>query len=172
MNIIFIGMRGSGKTTISKLLAEKLGYPYIETDDRIEKKVGMKIADFVKKTGWEAFRTRESEIIQELSTYNHTVISGGGGVVLRKENVSALKANGIFVYLTASVDTLYERIKEDTNRPFLTDAKTHREDIEKTLHEREKIYQDAADFVISTEENTIEDTGEKIYTYLISKKIV
>lgn len=172
MNIIFIGMRGSGKTTISKLLAEKLGYPHIETDNLIEKKVGMQIADFVKKNGWEAFRTRESEIIQELSSYNHAVISGGGGIVLRKKNVAALKPNGVFIYLTASIDTLYERIKNDTNRPFLTTAKTHREDIGKTLHEREKIYQDTADFVVSTDENTIEDTVKKIYTYLQSKQIV
>lgn len=172
MNIVFIGMRGSGKTTISKLLGEKLGYPYIETDDRIEKKVGMKIADFVKKNGWEAFRTKEGEIIQELSTCNHTVISGGGGTVLRKENVNVLKANGIFIYLTASLSTLYERIKDDTSRPFLTTAATQKEDIKRTRAERKKIYQEAADFTISTETHTKKEVVEEVYRYLQGKNIL
>jgi len=150
-NVVLIGMRGSGKTTIAKLLAQKLNKEYLELDDVVVEKIGMSIPEIVEEHGWNFFRDRESEIADEVSNYHDKIISAGGGIVTRAKNVEALKKNGVLILLKASIETLLRRIGNDQNRPFLTTKKTRREEIEELLKQRKKLYELAADEAIDTD---------------------
>ena len=110
MNIVLIGMRGSGKTTVGKILARKLDRELVEMDELIAHKAGLSIAEIVEKHGWEKFRDIEEEITGEVAGRDDIVNAAGGGVVTREKNTAELKKNGILVWLTASLNTLLERI--------------------------------------------------------------
>jgi shikimate dehydrogenase len=161
MNIVLIGMRGSGKTAVGRILAQKLGRELIEMDELIAQKAGLSIPEIVARHGWERFRDLEEEIVAKLSKRDNIVNATGGGVVIREQNVSRLKQNGLLVWLTANVDTLLQRIGEDESRPLLK-GKTRREDMEITLAERQPLYRKAADIAIDTEGKTPEAIAETI----------
>jgi shikimate kinase len=169
-NIILIGYRGTGKTFVGSHLAEKLGYKFIDTDDVIEQRAGMKIADIVNKYDWEYFRDCESEVLLEVCSGEKSVIATGGGVIEREQNRRAMKKNGIVIWLIAPPDIIYERIKNDSNRPNLTDAKTEKEDILKKLPERIPIYRSMADFTIETHIASLSETVHRILHFLYKKK--
>ena len=169
MNIVLIGMRGSGKTTAGKILARKLGRELIEMDELITKKAGLAIPEIVERHGWEKFRDIEEEITGEVAGRDDIVNAAGGGVVTREKNITKLKQNGVLVWLKAGVDTLLERIGEDSQRPPLASGRTLREDIEITLNERMPLYQKATDLVVDTENKTPEEVAEAIIKSL--KKI-
>lgn len=162
MNIVLIGMRGSGKTTVGKRLARRLGRKFIEMDDLVAKKAGMPIADIVRQLGWDHFRDLESEVAEEVGRKNNAVISAGGGVVERAENIENLKRNGKTVLLTGTVKTLLLRIGHSSKRPFLTEAKTMREDIETVSQQREKRYRDGADIIIDTENKPVNTVVKEV----------
>lgn len=165
MNIVLIGMRGAGKTTVSKLLSKKLKKPYMETDDLVVKKAKMNIPKIIENHGWDYFRDVESEVVDEICQKDDIVISCGGGVVVRPKNIEALKKHGKIFWLKVSVPTLLERIGEDPNRPSLTGKKSRREDMEEVLKERLELYQNAACETIDTETND----AEKVTDIVISK---
>ncbi len=162
MNIVLIGMRGSGKTVVGKLLATTLKKDFAETDVVIAEKEGKIISQIVRENGWDYFRDLETEVVKEAAKKNNCVVSCGGGIVLKKENISSLKKNGKFFWLQVSIDTLLKRIGEDSNRPFLTNAKSRREDMEMVLQQRYSLYENAADVTIDTENKTPTDVAEKI----------
>jgi len=168
MNIVLIGMRGSGKTTVGKILAQKLGREFLGMDELITQKVGLSIPGIVEKYGWGRFRDIEEEITDEVAKRDNIINATGGGVVTREKNIVKLRKNGVVVWLTASVDTLLERIGEDSERPLLA-GRTQREDIEITLNERKPLYQKAADLVVDTENKTPEEIAGAIIKSL--KKI-
>lgn len=161
MNIVLIGMRGSGKTTVGKMLSQQLKKEFIEMDALVAEKAGMQIAQIVKKYGWEYFRDLETEITKEVSQKDNIIIATGGGVVERGENVQALKEHGKLFWLTVGVDTLLKRIGKDVNRPSIT-GKSRREDMEETQKHREKLYQQAADVIIDTEKVTAKKVMQEI----------
>ncbi|MBI2430553.1 MAG: shikimate dehydrogenase, partial [Candidatus Levybacteria bacterium] len=165
MNIVLIGMRGSGKTTVAKMLSKKLKKEIIETDDLIAQKAGMAIADVVKNHGWEYFRDLESEVIADVSKKDNIIISCGGGVVTRAENIKALKRNGKLFWLQAGVNTLVNRIGDDSNRPSLTGKKSGRKDLQEVLKQRYELYKNAADEIIETENIS----AEKVMEIIVSK---
>jgi shikimate dehydrogenase len=168
MNIVLIGMRGSGKTTAGRILARKLGRELVEMDELIAKRAGLSISEIVKKYGWEKFRDIEEQVTSEVAEQDNIVNAAGGGVVTREKNIQELKRNGISVWLKAGVDTLLERLGEDSQRPLLV-GKTQREDIEITLRQRKTLYQKAADLTIDTENKTPEEVAGAIIKSL--KKI-
>lgn len=147
-NIVLIGMRGGGKTTVAKVLSEQLGREWVELDEIIEKREGSKIPEMVEKRGWEYFRDKESEIVHEVSAKHGAIISTGGGVINRPENIAELKENGFLIFLSTPVDILASRIEHDPNRPPLTDASSPEEEIAEVLAERKKLYEAVADLVI------------------------
>jgi shikimate dehydrogenase len=161
MNIVLIGMRGSGKTAVGKVLAQRLGQELIEMDELIVQKEGMSIPEIVKEHGWEGFRDLEAEITAEVAKRDNIINATGGGIVVRESNIIKLKQNSLVVWLTADVDTLLQRIGEDESRPLLK-GKTRREDMEITLAERMPLYQKAADITIDTEDKTPEAVAEAI----------
>jgi shikimate kinase len=156
MNLILIGYRGTGKSTVGKVLAKRLDRELISTDKEIVKRAGRSIPMIVQEKGWEYFRDLESDVCRDLAGRDNLVIDTGGGAILRQGNVEALKRNGTLFWLTASVDTIAGRIGGDTQRPSLTGAKSFVEEIEEVLRERTPKYQAAADHVLSTEGQSIQ----------------
>jgi len=161
MNIVLIGMRGSGKTAVGKLLAKRLGKQFIEMDELIVQRVGLDIPEIVKRYGWEKFREVEEEVTREVAELDNVVNATGGGVVTREKNVRELKKKGKLVWLKASADTLLRRIGDDQYRPSLT-GRSPQEDLEAVLAERTPIYERVADFIIDTEGKSPEEVAETI----------
>lgn len=150
LNIVLIGMMGSGKSYIggklSKLLAH---FSYIDTDEEIENIVGLSICDIFELHGEKYFRTMESEIIKNVSQRKNQIISIGGGAFEKQENIDALKENGLIFYLKASANELFKRVKDESHRPLLQN-KNPQKTLKDLLKKREKNYL-KADFVIDTE---------------------
>ena len=169
MNIVLIGYRGTGKTTISKLLGNKLKRDVINLDERIVEKAGLSIPKIVERFGWDRFRDIESEIVEEVSIKDNCVIDTGGGVVLRDKNIRNLKKNGIIILLTASKEKIVERIKNSNNRPSLTKGKTFLEEIELVMEERKPKYTLAQDYTIDTSNLTTHEIFEQILSILNQK---
>jgi shikimate kinase len=166
MNIVLIGMRGSGKTTVGKILAQKMGRELIEMDELITRKAGLTIPEIVTKYGWGKFRDIEEEITGEAAGRDNIINASGGGVVTREINIVKLKQKGVLVWLQADIDTLVSRTGEDRGRPPLAEGRTVREDMELTLKERKALYQQAADLTINTENKTPEEAAEAIINLL------
>ena len=162
MNIVLIGYRGTGKTVVGELLAERLGMTYMGMDAQIVKKAGMPIPEIVEKSGWPGFRDLESEVARELAGLDHLIIDTGGGVIERPENIEALKTNALIFWLKASVDAIVSRIQTDTQRPALTTGKTFTEEVAEVLEQRTPKYKNAAHHEIDTDPLTPEQVAEKI----------
>ena len=165
MNIVLIGYRGTGKTSVGMALSKRLAKAFCDTDDYIEKKAGIPISDMVAKDGWTFFRAREKEIIREVSCFKDCVIAAGGGAVLDAENVENLKKNGVVILLEATTQTIFERMrydkKTDQQRPSLT-GKDPYEEIEEVLEFRRPIYQKAMDFSVDTTSKSIDQVLDEI----------
>ena len=151
MNIILIGYRGTGKSTVAQILGQRLGRKVISTDAEIVKETKQSILQIVEQFGWEHFRELETQMCQKLQDQAGLVIDTGGGLILKEENVKILKDNGTIFWLTAEVPTIVKRISGDTQRPSLSGTKTFVEEIEDILKERTPKYEAAADHVIPTD---------------------
>ena len=166
MNIVLIGMRGSGKTTVGKILALKLGRDFVEMDELIIQKAGLTIPEIVASHGWEKFRDIEEEITGEVAGLDNKVNAAGGGVVTREQNITKLKEKGVLVWLKASLDILLERIAEENQRPPLVEGRTRWEDMDVALVARRPLYQKAADMTVNTENKTPEEVVDLVINLL------
>ena len=164
MNIVLIGYRGTGKSTVGRLLAARLGRDLVSTDAEIVNRVQRTIPEIVAQEGWENFRDLESDICRELASRDQLVIDTGGGAILRAQNVEALKKNSTVFWLTASVETIAKRIGGDNQRPSLTGTKSFVDEIQDVLRERTPKYQAAADYVIATDDRSINQLVETLLT--------
>ena len=164
MNIVLIGYRGTGKSTVGRLLAARLGRELVSTDAEIVKRAQRTIPEIVAQQGWDYFRDLESDICRELAGRDHLVIDTGGGAILRAQNVEALKTDGTVFWLTASVGTIAKRIGGDNQRPSLTGAKSFVDEIKDVLRERAPKYQMAADHIIATDDRSINQLVETLLT--------
>jgi len=166
MNIVLVGYRGTGKSTVAKLLGQKLGRNVVSTDAEVIAKAQLPIPEIVEQFGWDHFRQIETDVCQALSTQDDLVIDTGGGAILKDENVSALNTNSVTFWLTAEVPTIVSRIGGDTQRPSLLGTKTFVEEIEEILKERTPKYQHAADHIIPTDHSSPEQVTESISSLL------
>ena len=164
MNLVLIGYRGTGKSTVAELLATRLGWRAVSTDAQIVEKAQRAIPDIVAQHGWEHFRNLETEVCLALKDQDRLVIDTGGGLILRPDNVKALKPNGLVFWLTAEVSTITRRISDDTQRPALTAGKTFLEEIQEVLTERTPKYQAAANHIIATDDLSPEEIASHILT--------
>ncbi len=162
MNLVLIGYRGTGKSTVGRILARRLNRELVSTDAEIVKRAKLSIPEIVKQFGWEHFRDLESAVCRDVAARDRLVIDTGGGAILRPENVEALRKNGTLVWLTASVDTITRRIGGDTQRPSLTGTKSFTEEIREVLSERTPKYQAAADHVVATDGVSTAEVAERI----------
>lgn len=157
MNIVIIGMRGTGKTTIGKMLSESLRREFFETDVLVVKKENQPIAQIVSERGWDTFRDVESDVVEEVTLMDNNVISTGGGVVVRERNMKLLKQNSIVILLTASIDSMNARLQRDSERPSLTSNLSLRKEIAEVLQKRKHLYEKAADITVSTDNQNPEE---------------
>lgn len=171
MNIVLTGYRGAGKSTVAAILASRLNWQAISTDEEIIQRAQLSILDIVAKFGWDRFRDLESEVCQGLSKRDRLVIDTGGGAIVKAENVEALKPNGLFVWLTATVTTITQRIEGNAQRPPLKDGKTFTEEVEEVLREREPRYSAAADYIFATDHMLPEQIADQILGHLSSHKL-
>ena len=164
MNIVLIGYRGTGKSTVGRLLAARLGREFVSTDAEIVKRAQRTIPEIVTQQGWDYFRDLESDICRELASRDQLVIDTGGGAILRAQNVEALKKDGTLFWLTASVETIAKRIGGDNQRPSLTGTKSFIDEIQDVLQERTPKNHAAADHSIATDDRSINQLVETLLT--------
>jgi shikimate kinase len=162
MNLVLIGYRGTGKSTVAKVLAARLGRTVVSTDAEVVKRAGRAIPEIVAQHGWDHFRDLESDVCRELAAQDGLVIDTGGGAILRQKNVDALKRTGTIFWVTASVETITQRIGSDTQRPSLTGTKSFLEEVQDVLRERIPKYQAAADHQIATDGRAVTEIADEI----------
>jgi len=143
-------MPGSGKSTIGKAVARRLGLPFVDCDLSIERRVGCSIAEFFERKGEDAFRDLEMETIASLVLSGPSVLATGGGIVLRERNRELLRARTRCVYLSAPLELLWERLRRDRKRPLLQVADPQAR-LRAMAEERGPLYRETAEFVIETD---------------------
>ena len=176
MNVVLIGYRATGKSTVGRILSAKLKIAFWDTDAIVEKNMGMPIKEIVALHGWEFFRDKERETIKYLTQKEDGVIATGGGVVLFRENVNLLKQNvdllkqaGVIIWLNASLQDIIDRLKKDAQngatRPQFTSGNIIQETID-IMRKRIPLYESAADHTVDTAGKSAEQVAEEIYQYL------
>ena len=152
MNIALIGMMGSGKTTVGKEVSKGLSYKFIDTDEYIEKKEQMTLRDIIKFKGENYFRDIESEAIRVACKSNNSVISTGGGCVLKPENIKNLKENSDIWYLKCRLDMIETRTTSNSSRYLLYNTSVY--DI---YQERKELYERYSDYIVDSSDKSIQD---------------
>ncbi len=160
-NIVLIGFMGTGKSSIALQLHYLYEMKIAEMDQMLVEQEGMSISDIFTQKGEPYFRNLETQLLRSLQQENHLVISCGGGAALRKENVTAMKENGYVFLLTASPETIYQRVGHDLNRPVLNGHRSP-EGIAQLMEDRREKYELAADCIVSTENKSSRQLADEI----------
>jgi len=137
-NIILIGFMGTGKTVTGRALAERTGMELVDMDAQIELRAGKTIPEIFAESGEPGFRVLERNLVKELSTRNGLIISTGGGIVLNPDNLADFEKTGLVICLTASPETIFQRLEKDTTRPLLSGDK--KKQIAALLEKRQPLY--------------------------------
>ncbi|QQE11775.1 shikimate kinase [Planctomycetota bacterium] len=173
MKIILFGYRGSGKSTVGKHIADRLGWPLIDTDHEIMLRFGgMSIAEIWNDFGEPVFREKECRVTEDVCQKDECVISLGGGTVMQLDAMRAIEAceDTLRIYLSAPAEVLHKRIVGDENtqdnRPALTSHGISLDEVKQVLSEREPTYQAVADYMIDVSDATIEEVAEQIMAIL------
>jgi shikimate kinase len=160
VNLALIGFMGSGKSSVGRLVAESLGFEFVDTDSLIEASTGRTISDLFTQNGENAFRELETRVVGELAARQHTVISTGGGLAARQENLDNLKLHALVVCLWASPEKIWERVRHQTHRPLLQDANPLAR-IRELLEQREPVYK-LADVLVNTEMRPLKEVAQQV----------
>ena len=160
-NIFLIGFMGCGKSTVAKMLSQKLGVKQVEMDELIVEEQGVSINEIFERYGESHFRDIETELVLRLQEKKGVVVSCGGGAVLREENRRSMKESGCIVWLTATPETILERVKNSTNRPILN-GNMNVDYIAGLMERRRACYEEAADICIETDGKGILEICEEI----------
>ena len=168
-NIVLIGFMGTGKSTVSDCLHSMFGMKVVEMDQVIAEREQMSIPDIFAAYGEEYFRGLETRLLVEMQSQKNTVVSCGGGAALRERNVAEMKKNGKVVLLTASPETVYERVKDDGGRPLLEGRKDVK-GISELMEQRSAKYEAAADIVINTDNKTVRQVCEELVQRFMEMK--
>jgi len=151
MNVILVGYRGTGKSTIARELSRTLNMPRVSFDEELQLRANLSIREIVANNGWEHFRDLEQALVAEYAQSSGRILDCGGGVVERPQNTAVLRAAGTVIWLAASVDTIVRRISGNSERPALTSNMTFTEEVESVLRRRTPLYQNLAHVRISTD---------------------
>lgn len=165
-NIVLVGFMGAGKTAVSDYLSTMFAMDIVEMDQVIIDREEMSIPDIFATYGEEYFRNLETQLLIEMQDRKNTIISCGGGVAMRECNVAEMKKNGKVVLLTATPETIYERVKDSNDRPVLNGRKNI-EGITELMEQRREKYEAAADIVVNTDGKTVLQVCEDLVQQLI-----
>ena len=160
-NIYLIGLMGSGKTTLGKILSKKLDKHFYDSDQVIEEKLGVDVPMIFEYEGEAGFREREKDILRELVNKQNIVLATGGGIILSESNRELLAKNGIVIYLKSNQKDLVLRMKNDKTRPLLKNGNVELI-IKKLCQEREPLYEEIADFKVVTKNKRIYEVVNEI----------
>lgn len=161
MNIVLTGFMGTGKTVTGKIVSERLGMEFIDTDKIIEEREKDRIVRIFQRKGEKYFRKIEEEVIEEVSKRDNCVIATGGGAIISERNFKNLKKNGILICLSAKPSVIFKRTFSSKDRPLLLKSKPAIQII-KELLEKRKPYYSKADYTIDTSSLKPEQVAEKI----------
>lgn len=167
-NIFLIGFMGAGKSTIAKGLQRTLGMELVEMDARIVEEQKMSINEIFAQYGEDYFRDIESQLILDIGQEGNTIVSCGGGVVVRPQNTEYMKKSGKIVFLSATPQTIYERVKHSTDRPILN-GHMNVEYIAQLMEKRRALYEAAADIRIETDGKSRDEICREIVQKLNMK---
>ena len=160
-NIFLIGFMGCGKSTVAAELNQAYGMHVVEMDQEISVRQKMSIPEIFEQYGEEYFRDLESDLLKKIQAGSNQVISCGGGVVLREQNVAEMKKNGKIVLLTAKPENILRRVIGNDDRPVLKGRKTVK-DISELMEARREKYESAADVIVATDDKRIIEICEEI----------
>jgi shikimate kinase len=168
-NLFLIGPRGSGKTTVAQILAQKLGWRWIDADALLEERHGRSIRRVFEEEGEAGFRQKESAILEEVCRSRDQVVATGGGVVLSATNRQCLRAAGQVVWLMADVPVLWQRVQSDATtrerRPPLAGGGLT--EIQELLDLRRPLYQECADITVDTTDRSSDAVANEILSFII-----
>lgn len=164
VNLYLIGMMGSGKTTIGRLLAKRFGYRFFDTDAVIEQATGQTVSQLFAEAGEAEFRTLETQVLAELSGYTRLAIATGGGIVLKRENWGYLH-HGVVVWLDVPVAHLQQRLQTDTTRPLLQ-TEDPAAKLQALLEQRQTLYAQADVRVTYTTGDTAQQMADQVMQQL------
>lgn len=167
-NIYLVGPMGAGKTTVGRHLADLLGREFLDSDHEIERKTGATIPWIFEKEGEQGFRSRESMVIDELTTKNNLVIATGGGAITQALNRGYLNQRGIVIYLYTPVEIQLQRTYRDKNRPLLQVANPEQK-LRELLKIRDPLYREVAHHIIETNQGAARDLAQHILQLIVSK---
>jgi shikimate kinase len=160
MNLILIGMRGSGKTSIGRRLAATLRRPFFDTDQFVEQQIGESIPRYVGKMGWEPFREVEHQVICRLAQQRDAVISTGGGALTYERNIEVLKPRGVVILLAADPAMLARRLERSYLRPPLTQEQSLEAEMCALWRQREPIYRRVCDVVLGVDAQSDDEEAD------------
>ena len=164
-NLFLIGFMGCGKSSVAAYLSKKYSMDIVEMDQVLVEQAGMSIAEIFALHGETHFRDMETALVKELENKGNQVISCGGGVVLRPQNVEVMKKSGRIVCLTAKPETILARVKGDDSRPLLQGNK-NLASIQEMMEKRRDKYESAADVIVETDGKTIAEICDEIIAYM------
>ena len=164
-NVFLVGMMGAGKTTAGRIIARKLKRDFHDSDQEIERRCGVKIPVIFEIEGEAGFRAREASAIAELAALEDIVLATGGGAVLAQANRRHLASRGSVIYLHARPAALYERVRQDKNRPLLATADPMSR-LEQLYAERDPLYREIADMVVDTGRQSVQSLARQLLTQL------
>jgi len=148
-NIFLIGMMGSGKTTIGKILAEHLGWKFDDSDHKIEQATGKSIVSIFSEKGEDHFRNLESDHLIETAQQKKSVTACGGGIILNKRNRMLMRKSGTVIFLDVPLEILTSRLQNVSNRPLLENLNGNESRLTAIWLEREKLYRQTAHITIN-----------------------
>jgi shikimate kinase len=164
-NLYLVGMMGAGKTTIGRLLARRLKLRFLDCDHEIERRCGVKVPLIFDIEGEDGFRARETQVLAELTTLEGVVLATGGGAVLAEPNRRRLAAGGTVVYLCARPEDLYERVRQDRNRPLLATADPLAR-LSELYVQRDPLYREVADLIVDTGRQSVQSLARSLVEQL------
>lgn len=160
VNLALVGFMGTGKTSAGRLVAEHLHFTFLDTDELIQSRTGRTIAEIFATNGESTFRALERDVVNELASRQRTVISTGGGLPANPENLASLKTHALVVWLCASEEKIWERVRNQSHRPLLHDPDPQRK-IHELLAARKPFYSQA-DVLINTDLRSAREVAQQI----------
>lgn len=164
-NVFLIGMMGAGKTTAGRIIARRLKRTFHDSDQEVERRCGVRVPLIFEIEGEAGFRAREAAVIAELTALEEVVLATGGGAVLAEASRRQLAGRGTVIYLHGRPAALYERVRQDKNRPLLATADP-RARLEQLYAERDPLYREIADIVVDTGRQSVQSLARQLLAQL------